>query len=70
MSLQVAPNFVEAGKLQYLSTLGSSWGLMPSADAVVFIDNHDTQRGNAALTYKAGELYYLATAFMLAWPYG
>lgn len=47
---------------------------LASSDAVVFIDNHDTQRGHgagqAALTYKQGTRYALANAFMLAWPYG
>lgn len=42
---------------------------------MVFIDNHDNQRGHGAggsnvLTYKNGDLYNLANVFMLAWPYG
>ncbi|BCJ48670.1 alpha-amylase [Actinoplanes sp. NBRC 14428] len=42
-----------------------------SADAVAFVDNHDTQRnGRAKLTYKDGAPYALAEAFMIAWPYG
>ncbi|MFI5494977.1 carbohydrate-binding module family 20 domain-containing protein [Actinoplanes sp. NPDC051859] len=42
-----------------------------SADAVAFIDNHDTQRnGRAKLTYRDGAPYALAEAFLLAWPYG
>jgi len=56
--------------MQYLKTLGESWGLMPSASAVVFLDNHDTQRGGAPLTYKSGDIYTFATIFMLSWPYG
>jgi len=56
--------------MQYLKTLGQSWGLMPSGSAVVFLDNHDTQRGGAPLTYKNGALYTLANVFMLSWPYG
>ncbi|WP_433360069.1 carbohydrate-binding module family 20 domain-containing protein [Actinoplanes sp. CA-142083] len=45
--------------------------LMASGDAVAFIDNHDTQRnGRAKLTYKDGNTYGLAEAFMLAYPYG
>merc|ERR1719191_1943723 len=43
---------------------------MPSGSAIVFLDNHDTQRGNAPLTYKYGDLYYFANIFMLAHPYG
>lgn len=57
------------GLLEDLAQLG-----LPSAQAVVFIDNHDTQRGHgagqSALTYKDGQIYALANAFMLAWPYG
>jgi alpha-amylase len=41
---------------------------------VVFVDNHDNQRGHGggglSFNYKAGELYQLANVFMLAWPYG
>lgn len=47
---------------------------LPSEMAIVFIDNHDNQRGHgngaSVLTHKNKELYQLATAFMLAWPYG
>ncbi|MEV6495484.1 carbohydrate-binding module family 20 domain-containing protein, partial [Actinoplanes sp. NPDC051633] len=44
---------------------------LPSADAVAFIDNHDTQRnGRNVLTYKDGANYRLAQAFLLAHPYG
>jgi len=40
-------------------------------DAVVFVDNHDTQRnGRPVLSYKDGAAYALAQAFMLTWPYG
>mmetsp|Transcript_40786 Transcript_40786/g.75869 ORF Transcript_40786/g.75869 Transcript_40786/m.75869 type:complete len:530 (-) Transcript_40786:36-1625(-) len=47
--------------------------LMPTEHAVVFIDNHNTQRGrpvDATLTYKYVMLHDLAVAFMLANPYG
>jgi alpha-amylase len=43
--------------------------LLPSDRAVVFVNNHDTQRA-ASLFYQDGAAYDLATAFMLAWPYG
>lgn len=66
----LAPNFLQAGKFQYLDTFGESWGFMPTAKAVVFLDNHDTQRGEAQLTHKNGRLYELASVFMLAHPYG
>jgi len=67
---QLDPNFVDDGKLQFLSEFGESWGFIASDKAVVFLDNHDTQRGEAQLTYKNGDLYQLANVFMLAHPYG
>ncbi|MBE9179609.1 alpha-amylase family protein [Oculatella sp. LEGE 06141] len=60
--------------LSQLQSLGEDWRLMPSDRAIVFIDNHDKQRGHAGggtyLTYKDGLLYTLANVFMLAYPYG
>ncbi|MEP0887339.1 alpha-amylase family protein [Leptolyngbya sp. PL-A3] len=60
--------------LAQLETLGESWGLMPADKAVVFIDNHDKQRGHGGggtyLTHKQASLYSLANVFMLAFPYG
>ena len=54
-----------------LSGLGNlASGFFDSSKAVVFIDNHDTQRGDAPLTYKDGQQYILATVFMLGHPYG
>mmetsp|Transcript_89517 Transcript_89517/g.286943 ORF Transcript_89517/g.286943 Transcript_89517/m.286943 type:complete len:515 (-) Transcript_89517:56-1600(-) len=67
---QLAPNFLLDGKLQYFGNFGEAWGFMKSGDAVVFLDNQDTQRGEATLTYKNGKLYELANVFMLAHPYG
>mmetsp|Transcript_94853 Transcript_94853/g.217153 ORF Transcript_94853/g.217153 Transcript_94853/m.217153 type:complete len:230 (-) Transcript_94853:231-920(-) len=43
---------------------------MEGGKAVTFIDNHDTQRGEALLTNRNGVVYYLAVVFMLATPYG
>ncbi len=64
----------EGQTLANLQTLGEGWGLAPSSQAVVFIDNHDKQRGHGGggdyLTYKDGDLYALANVFMLAFPYG
>ena len=62
-------------RLAQLRTFGPTWKeLMPSEKAVVFVDNHDTQRGRTGggdvITYKDGRLYNLANVFMLAWPYG
>jgi len=48
-----------------------SWpGMMSGGNAVVFVDNHDTQRGGAELTHRNKTLYQLATVFMLAHPFG
>lgn len=65
---------IDGQTLANLETLGESWGLAPSDQAVVFIDNHDKQRGHGGggnyLTYKDGDRYALANVFMLAFPYG
>ncbi|MEO1300508.1 MAG: alpha amylase C-terminal domain-containing protein [Cyanobacteria bacterium J06636_16] len=57
-----------------LQALGAAADLTPSEQAVVFIDNHDKQRGHGGggtyLTYKDGQLHTLAMVFMLAYPYG
>ncbi|MGN6330563.1 MAG: carbohydrate-binding module family 20 domain-containing protein [Motilibacteraceae bacterium] len=62
----------KTGQLSWLSNFGESWGFLPGGKAVVFTDNHDTQRSQAStvLTYKDGQLYRLGNAFELAWPYG
>ena len=42
--------------LTYLQTFGSAWNMLPSDKALVFIDNHDNQRGHGGggniITYK------------------
>ena len=64
----------ERGKLASLSELDSQPGFLPADQAVVFVDNHDIQRGHAGadeiVNYKDGKRYNLAVAFMLAYPYG
>lgn len=54
-------------KLAYLRTFGSP---LPSNKALVFTDNHDTQRGGGVLTFRDNARYAMANAFMLAWTYG
>ena len=44
--------------------------LVASSKASVFVTNWDTERDASTLTYKDGDKYTLATAFMLAYPYG
>ena len=67
-------NTFRNGQLSWLSNFGEAWGFMPSSLAVVFIDNHDNQRGHGGggnvITYEDGRLYDLANVFMLAYPYG
>jgi alpha-amylase len=43
---------------------------VPADTAVVFVDNHDTERGEADVTYRDGGLYVVANALMLADDYG
>jgi alpha-amylase len=47
----------------------AAWGLMPSDKAVVFLENHDTQR-QGGIGYRDGQAYRLANVWMLAQPYG
>lgn len=50
------------------------WTFMPSESAVVFVENHDNQRGHGAggtiLAFKEPLPYKKAVAFTLAWNYG
>ncbi|KAM8930432.1 pancreatic alpha-amylase-like [Pelodytes ibericus] len=62
-------------KMAYLKNWGEDWGFMPTDRAVVFVDNHDNQRGHGAggasiLTFWDSCLYKMAGGFMLAHPYG
>ncbi|MFN3198884.1 MAG: alpha-amylase [Bradymonadia bacterium] len=70
--LEITRVFTE-GQLSWLSGFGEAWGMVPSEQAVVFIDNHDTQRGHGVgdpITHRVPDLYRVANVFMLAWPYG
>jgi alpha-amylase len=62
------------GNISALESLGESWGFLPSAQSVVFTDNHDNQRGHGGggwvLTYRDGALHTLANMFLLAFNYG
>ncbi len=49
---------------------GDAPGLLDSATAVVFVNNHDTERNGEQLVYTARERYALANVLMLAAPYG
>uniref|UniRef100_A0A671YAA3 Alpha-amylase n=1 Tax=Sparus aurata TaxID=8175 RepID=A0A671YAA3_SPAAU len=62
-------------KLSYTKNWGEGWGFMPNGNAVVFVDNHDNQRGHGAggasiVTFWDARLHKMAVAYMLAHPYG
>uniref|UniRef100_A0A673LHU1 alpha-amylase n=1 Tax=Sinocyclocheilus rhinocerous TaxID=307959 RepID=A0A673LHU1_9TELE len=62
-------------KLSFVKNWGEGWGFMSSDKALVFVDNHDNQRGHGAggasiVTFWDARLYKMAVAFMLAHPYG
>ena len=64
----------ERGNLDALTKFWLQPGWLPGDKAIVFVDNHDIQRGHAfgdeVVNYKDGQTYELAVAFMLAHPYG
>ena len=47
----------------------AAWGIMPADKAVVFLQNHDTQR-QCGIGYRDGAVFRLANVWMLAQPYG
>ncbi len=74
-SVEIGRCFRGKNQLQYLRNFGRDWGFLPDRHALVFVDNHDNQRGHGAggndiLTFQEPRDYKMATAFMLAWPYG
>ena len=58
------------GNITGLRVFGEDAGLMPSNKSLVFIENHDTERGSDTLSYKDGATNTIANEFMLAYPYG
>jgi alpha-amylase len=64
----------ERGNLDALTDFWMQPGWLPADKAIVFVDNHDIQRGHAfgdeVVNYKDGARYELAVAFMFAHPYG
>ncbi|XP_067628768.1 alpha-amylase 4N-like [Eurosta solidaginis] len=62
-------------QLRWLRNWGPEWGFLNSGRALVFVDNHDNQRGHGAggsdiLNHKTAKQYKMANAFMLAYPFG
>lgn len=57
--------------LHDLLHFGPAKGFLPSTEAVVFVDTHDSQRESGEiLFYKNKRQYIMANAFMLAHTYG
>lgn len=74
-SAEIGGLFRGYNQLKWMKNWGSEWGFLQSKDALVFVDNHDNQRGHGAgganvLTYKQDRQYKMATAFALAHPFG
>lgn len=74
-STEIGKMFRGKNALKYLKTWGPEWDMLPHNDAIVFVDNHDNQRGHGAggadiLSFKEPDLYKMAVIFMLAHPYG
>ncbi|VDI54328.1 Hypothetical predicted protein [Mytilus galloprovincialis] len=71
---ELAQVFLRNNPAKWLVNWGSKWNMPQSEDVVVFIDNHDNQRGHGGgggvLTHRDPKRYKMATAFMLAHPYG
>ncbi|WP_327314574.1 carbohydrate-binding module family 20 domain-containing protein [Streptomyces sp. NBC_01235] len=56
------------GNVSDLSSLESG-GILPAADSVSFVTNHDTERNGLHLSYKDGDTYRLANVFELAYKW-
>ncbi|WP_436498632.1 carbohydrate-binding module family 20 domain-containing protein [Actinokineospora sp. HUAS TT18] len=57
------------GDIASLSSFGTSWGILPAANSVSFVTNHDTEREGRHLSYKDGPAAKLANVFQLAWKH-
>ncbi|KAF5298169.1 hypothetical protein FQA39_LY02593 [Lamprigera yunnana] len=69
-SSEISRVFQGNDKLTYLSNWGPIWGFLETRDSIIFVDNHDNQRSPGMLTHKNPKQYKMASAFMLAHPYG
>ncbi|MFC4498881.1 MULTISPECIES: carbohydrate-binding module family 20 domain-containing protein [Streptomyces] len=56
------------GNVSDLSSLESS-GILPAANSVSFVSNHDTERNGLHMSYKDGDTYRLANVFQLAYKW-
>ncbi|HEY2299658.1 MAG TPA: alpha-amylase family protein [Jatrophihabitans sp.] len=58
------------GNITGLRVWGEDAGLMPTDKTLVFVENHDTERGSDTLSYKDGPTNTIANEFLLAYGYG
>ncbi|MGN6606641.1 MAG: alpha-amylase [Jatrophihabitans sp.] len=58
------------GNIAGLRVWGEQAGLVPSSKSLVFVENHDTERGSDTLSYKDGATNIIANEFLLAYGYG
>jgi alpha-amylase len=56
------------GNVSDLASLSSS-GILPAANSVSFVTNHDTSRNGTDMSYKDGDTYKLANLFQLAYKW-
>lgn len=61
---------VGGGSVPRVTELGTGSTALPSEQAVVFVDNHDTERNGSTFSYRDEENYVLANVLMLAGTYG
>ena len=62
---------MEGQKLKYLKNFGEEWGFINSNNAMVFVDNHDNQRGHGGggpvVTHKEPGLYKVGETVLCHW---
>ncbi|XP_033100290.1 alpha-amylase 4N-like [Anneissia japonica] len=72
--LRIAEGIRGSTPMKHFSNFGSEWGMLSDGSALVFVDNHDNQRGHGGggsiITHEESRLYKMATTFMMAHPYG
>ena len=74
-SAEIGRVFRKYNSFKFMWNWGEGWNFLPSHLALVFVDNHDNQRGHGGggsdvLNHKLSYNYKMAVAFMLAFPYG
>lgn len=67
---QQADLAMEIGQPEHILEIGSQFSGLTSEQAVVFVDNHDTERNGSTLSYHDDAAYQQAVILMLAGTYG